>query len=153
MLELKQARTHRTLERFRSTGLVERVPHQAKISSALWSAMTTQYQRRGEDWLLNKGGFQRVLNENTAKTLLKSLAENKLKSEDIDNTLSDYSLEQKALLLNLLGGRLAYGYRLIGGNIDELSRRHLDRLNSVLMRLARVGKWVDQAAEQANAEQ
>ena len=41
-------------------GMVERVARTDRLSTALWSAMTTQHMRRGEDWLLKKGGFQRL---------------------------------------------------------------------------------------------
>ena len=50
-LDGPKPRVGRILERFRSTGLVERVARTDRLSTALWSAMTTQYMRRGEDWL------------------------------------------------------------------------------------------------------
>ena len=59
----QKARVGRILDRFRATGMVERVPRTDRLNTALWTAMTTQHQRRGEDWMLKKGGFQRLLNE------------------------------------------------------------------------------------------
>ena len=51
----QKARLGRILERFRACGLVERIPRTDRLATALWSAMVTQHQRRGEDWLLKKG--------------------------------------------------------------------------------------------------
>ena len=62
LLKEQKPRLGRILERFRATGMVQRVPRIDRLNVALWSAMTAQHQRRGEDWMLKKGGFQRILN-------------------------------------------------------------------------------------------
>ena len=62
-VHLPAARAGRILERFRATGVVERVPRTDRLATSLWSAMVAQHERRGADWLLLKGGFQRLLSE------------------------------------------------------------------------------------------
>ena len=66
--------------------MVERVARTDRLSTALWSAMTTQHMRRGEDWLLKKGGFQRL---SVPNSILKHLKNNTtvdlLKRKSIDD--------------------------------------------------------------------
>jgi len=141
----QKARVGRILERFRATGMVERVPRTDRLNTALWTAMTTQHQRRGEDWMLKKGGFQRLLNETQQSGLLKSLAKGKLSIEDVSKHLSAVEAREQMLLLNLLGGRLPMGYRMAGGSASAVQQRVQDRLDRVLRRMVRVAGLLDEA--------
>ncbi len=118
----KNPRIGRILERFRSTGMVQRVPRIDRLNIALWSAMTAQYQRRGEDWMLKKGGFQRLLNPKQQSSILSSLKKGKLKVEEVEKVGKDISSDDQMLLLNLLGGRLPLGHRMVGYTSDEVHR-------------------------------
>ena len=106
----QKARIGRILDRFRATGMVERVPRTDRLNTALWSAMTSQHQRRGEDWLLKKGGFQRILNEQQQGVFLKALAKGNLSVKNVESNLQGVEPREQMLLLNLLGGRLPMGY-------------------------------------------
>ena len=141
----QKARVGRILERFRATGMVERVPRTDRLNTALWTAMTTQHQRRGEDWMLKKGGFQRLLKETQQSGLLKSLAKGKLSIEDVSKHLSAVEAREQMLLLNLLGGRLPMGYRMAGGSASAVQQRVQDRLDRVLRRMVRVAGLLDEA--------
>ncbi|MGB0602885.1 MAG: hypothetical protein ACPGNS_04705, partial [Candidatus Poseidoniaceae archaeon] len=136
-LEGPKPRVGRILERFRMTGIVERVARTDRLSTALWSAMTTQHMRRGEDWLLKKGGFERL---SVPNSLLKHLKKGTCKPETIERALKDMDAKEQMLLLNLLGGRLPLGHRLVGMDVDMLKRKSMDDLNRVIRRIEKVGE-------------
>jgi predicted transcriptional regulator len=141
----QKARVGRILDRFRASGMVERVPRTDRLNSALWTAMTTQYQRRGEDWMLKKGGFQRLLNAKQQGALLKSLTTGALSVEAVEQHLADVEAREQMLLLNLLGGRLPMGYRMAGSTPSIVQRHVQDRLDRVLRRMVRVAGLLDEA--------
>ena len=145
----QKARVGRILERFRATGMVERVPRTDRLTTALWTAMTTQHQRRGEDWMLKKGGFQRLLNEKQQSNLLKDLGKGKLSIDSVGNHLANVEAREQMLLLNLLGGRLPMGYRMAGGSAAAVQLRVQDRLDRVLRRMVRVAGLLDEARSNA----
>ncbi|MEK9650981.1 MAG: hypothetical protein VW102_02160, partial [Poseidonia sp.] len=147
----QKARVGRILDRFRASGMVERVPRTDRLSTALWTAMTTQHQRRGEDWMLKKGGFQRLLNDAQQTVLLKALAANKLSVEDVAAHLEGVEARDQMLLLNLLGGRLPMGYRMAGADVATVQRRVQDRLDRVMRRMVRVASMLDEALAEARA--
>ena len=138
-------RVGRILERFRGTGMVERVARTDRLSTALWSAMTTQHMRRGEDWLLKKGGFQRL---SVPNSILKHLKNNTCSPEIISRTLKSLEPRDQMLLLNLLGGRLPLGYRLVGTTVDLLKRKSIDDLERIFRRIERVGKTLSELENQ-----
>jgi hypothetical protein len=141
----QKARLGRILERFRSTGMVERVPRTDRLSTALWSAITTQSQRRGEDWLLKKGGFERLLSNEQQAALLQPLKSGSLTVDKVNQALSSVEPREQMLLLNLLGGRLPMGYRMAGPSPDAVQREVMNRLERVLRRMVRVAGLLDEA--------
>ena len=140
----QKARLGRILERFRACGLVERIPRTDRLASALWSAMITQHQRRGEDWLLKKGGFMRLVPEQSHSNLLQPLDKGKLTIEHVQNAMQKVAASDQMLLLNLLGGRLPLGYRLIGNTISESKQNMVARLDRLLRRIRRVGTMIEE---------
>ena len=134
-------RVGRILERFRATGLVERVARTDRLASNLWSAMTTQYTRRGEDWLLKKGGFERL---SVPNSLLKHLKKGTCTPELIEKTLRNTEAREQMLLLNLLGGRLPLGYRLIGFDVKSLISKSQEDLDRILRRIEKVSNTLSQ---------
>lgn len=140
-----KARIGRILERFRATSMVERVPRTDRLTTALWTAMTSQYQRRGPDWMLKKGGFQRLLNDELQTLLLRRLEAQELTIEHLNSLLNDVDVREQMLLLNLLGGRLPMGYRMAGNNVETLHRAVETRMDRVLRRMARVAGLLDEA--------
>ena len=136
-------RVGRILERFRTTGLVERVARTDRLSTALWSAMTTQYMRRGEDWLLKKGGFERL---SVPNSLLKNLKKGNCKPEMIERVLKGMEAREQMLLLNLLGGRLPLGHRLVGMDVSMLKKKSMDDLDRIIRRIEKVGKLLEESS-------
>ena len=144
-VDLPAARAGRILERFRATGVVERVPRTDRLATSLWSAMIAQHERRGADWLLLKGGFQRLLSENQQSALLKALNAGNLRPDDVTSAMNGVSAQDQMLLLNLLGGRLAMGHRMAGASLEQVERRVLERLERTLRRIDRVAELIDEA--------
>lgn len=140
-----KARIGRIFERFRATGMVERVPRTDRLTTSLWTAMTSQHQRRGPDWMLRKGGFQRLLTDELQTLLLRALGEQELSIDALNTHLEGVEVREQMLLLNLLGGRLPMGYRMAGHNIDALHRTVETRMERVLRRMARVASLLDEA--------
>jgi hypothetical protein len=140
----QKARLGRILERFRACGLVERIPRTDRLASALWTAMMTQHQRRGEDWLLKKGGFMRLVPEKRHASLLQPLSKGKLTIENVQEAMQSIEASDQMLLLNLLGGRLPLGYRLIGSSITDSKANITARLDRLLRRIRRVGTMIEE---------
>ena len=101
--------------------------------------MTTQYRRRGEDWLLKKGGVERL---SVPNSLLKNLKKGTCKPETIERALKAMDAKDQMLLLNLLGGRLPLGHRLVGMDVAMLKQKSMDDLNRVIRRIEKVGQLV-----------
>jgi hypothetical protein len=144
LIDGPKARLGRILERFRASGLVERVPRIDRLSVSLWTAMLAQHQRRGEDWMLKKGGFQRLLSAQQQSALLGRMKKGKLTVEDVEAAMKTVDASEQMLLLNLLGGRLPMGHRIAGERPGEVSKRVIERLDRVLRRMRRVGELVEQ---------
>ena len=138
-----KARIGRIMERFRSSGMVERVPRTDRLGVALWTAMTTQYQRRGEDWMLKKGGFQRILSAKQQSNLLMKLKKGKLNVDEVVGEMKNVNPQQQMLLLNLLGGRLPLGHRMNGEDAGQVMRNVQDSLDRVLRRMRRVAEMLE----------
>jgi len=141
-LDAPKPRVGRILERFRATGLVERVARTDRLATALWSAMNTQYLRRGEDWMLKRGGFERL---DAPNSIFKQLKKNKLTPEFIKEVFAKTPAQEQMLLLNLLGGRLALGYRLVGESAGSALRKSQESLDRILRRIHRVATIIEQS--------
>jgi hypothetical protein len=107
--------------------------------------MTAQHQRRGEDWMLKKGGFQRILNSKQQSSILSSLKKGKLKVEEVEKVVKDISADEQMLLLNLLGGRLPLGHRMVGYTSEKVHSEIASRIDRTLRRMRRVAQLLEQA--------
>jgi DNA-binding MarR family transcriptional regulator len=141
-LAAPKPRIGRILERFRATGLVERVARTDRLATALWSAMNTQYLRRGEDWMLKRGGFERL---DAPNSIFKKLKKGNLTAEFVKSEFKQIPAQEQMLLLNLLGGRLALGYRLVGDSPQSTIRKSQENLDRILQRIRRVATIIEQS--------
>lgn len=139
----QKARLGRIMERFRSSGMVERVPRTDRLPVSLWAAMTSQHQKRGEDWLLKKGGFQRILSNEQQNIILSKLSSHALTVDDVETAVDGIDATEQMLLLNLLGGRLPLGYRLAGREPKDITKRVMHRLERLFSRFERVARNLD----------
>jgi hypothetical protein len=135
-------RLQRVLDRFSATGLIQRIPRLDRLSLSVWSALNTQYGRRGSEWLLSKGGLGR-LPKDFSSNICKALAVGKFSSEKCDSLLSEVNSEDQMLLLNLLGGRLPLGYRLSGDSAQAVTETIFRRVDRMLSRIQRVAHTLD----------
>ncbi|RAH15191.1 MAG: hypothetical protein CMB56_003490 [Methanobacteriota archaeon] len=135
-----KSKIQRVLEIFRHAGFFERVPRYDRLGHSIWNMVQTQNLRRGADWLLHKGGLIRQLGEKKANKIIEKLEKNNLKIIDIENCLNTISNDESMLLLNLLGGRLSFGYQWTGKNYSEIAQVIKDRTDRSLRRIRRVAE-------------
>ena len=82
-----------------------------------------------------KGGFERL---SVPNSLLKHLKNGTCKPETIERALKSMDAKDQMLLLNLLGGRLPLGHRLVGMDVGMLKQKSMDDLNRVIRRIEKV---------------
>ena len=70
-----------------------------------------------------------------------------LRIEKVQDILEDVEIENQKLLLNTLGGRMPYGFRIAGKNGDEIRERVLNRLDRTIRRLVTVAQRIDNSLE------
>ena len=140
LCKIDKPKAGRILEKLRPSGIVEKVERTDRLHISIWSAISSQYTRRGAEWLQKKGGFNRYLNDSQQTIILGKLTSNSLRPEDMEDIIGQLSIEESRLLLNLLGGRISHGYRLAGHDFSSLKSRVEQRLERTLDRLKRVGK-------------
>tara|TARA_B100001778_G_scaffold326861_1_gene324080 strand:- start:781 stop:1110 length:330 start_codon:yes stop_codon:yes gene_type:complete len=102
--------------------------------------LQTQHLRRGNDWLLQKGGLIRQLGEKEANILIRKVGTNEFKILDVENSLKKITHEESMLLLNLLGGRLSFGYQWSGLDYSEIMMSVKDKADRTLRRIRRVAE-------------
>ena len=115
-----------------------------RLNATLWTAITTQYQRRGEDWLLKKGG-----SKDSFKAAIHSLEGFEKRSVESRNCGEEIMSEEQMLLLNLLGGRLPLGHQLSGFTSSEVHNEVSSRIDRILRRMRRVAQLLEQALNDA----
>jgi len=140
-------RLTRTLDRFCAAGLAERIPRIDRLPVTLWSAISSQHGRRGGDWLISKGGLNRI-DSGLANKIIKALDNGKFNVSKCEKIFSDVSAKEQMILLNLLGGRLPVGWRLAGINAAAIRERILARVDRTFRRMKRVAETLEKALEQ-----
>ena len=142
-------RLTRTLDRFRAAGLVERIPRLDRLPVTLWSALHSQHDRRGSDWLLKKGGLSRI-DEKVAKKIVKALDKGTFNVETCEKVLNPVPAEEQMILLNLLGGKLPIGWRLCGSKASQVGERVLTKSDRTFRRIKRVAETLEKVISNSN---
>jgi len=137
-----RSRTQRVIERLRQAGIVDRVAMRDRIAMDVYSGLVRQYTARGEDWLMGRGGLGR-LDEDVSSALIKGVQKDKLSIEKVEEILAKVSIDSQRLLLNTLGGRMPYGYRIAGRNGEDVSERVMTNIDRTLRRLRTVAQRLD----------
>ncbi len=145
MKETNESRTRvlGVLDRLRSALLVERVLLEDRISHNLFIGLTHQWAQRGEKWIRGRGGLGR-LEQKVADQIISDLNQEKLTTERISKFLDVVDIDAKCLLVNTLGGRVPYGYRLTGKDAKAVISRLLSRVERILERLQMISQKYDQ---------
>lgn len=150
-LGASRGQIQRALDRLRAAGLVARHPREDRLPEALWSALQGQHVRRGADWLVKRGGLG-LLPDEVAEALLAGLAGGSLDPEAIATCLTEVETPTQVLLLNRLGGRLAWGHQMAGDDAEAVTHHVLGRIERLAGRLRRaVATLVEVAGTDASA--
>ena len=141
-----RSRVQRVLERLLEMSIIERVAMPDRIAQDVYLGLMRQFDARGEEWLVTRGGLGR-LDTNVTKKIISGIKKKNLSIDRVQGILEDVEIENQKLLLNTLGGRMPYGFRIAGKNGDEIRERVLNRLDRTIRRLITVAKRIDNSLE------
>ena len=141
-LSESRGRVTTVVDRMRAAAIVERAPMVDRIPQDAFAGISRQYDARGEEWLMTKGGLGR-LEEQVSKTLIEGARNGSLDIDGVREALAPVPLEDQRILLNTLGGRLAYGYRIAGADGKAVSSRVILRASRTLRRIRTVAERLD----------
>ena len=143
-LSESRGRVSTVVDRMRAAAIVERAPMVDRIPQDAFAGIVRQFDARGEDWLMTRGGLGR-LEEQVSKPLIEGARSGSLDIDGVREALSPVPLEDQRILLNTLGGRLAYGYRIAGADGGSVSRSIMRRAERTLRRLRTVAQRLDES--------
>lgn len=143
-LDETRSRVQRVLERMLEMSIIERVAMPERIAQDVYLGLMRQFDARGEEWLMTKGGLGR-LNDDISGKIISGVKKKSLSIEKIESILDEVNIDNQKLLLNTLGGRMPYGFRFAGRNGEEVSERVLNRLDRTIRRLKTVASRVDES--------
>ena len=86
----------------------------------------------------------RLIPEKNHPSLLQPLNKGALTIELVQEAMQNIDASDQMLLLNLLGGRLPLGSRLIGATIEDSKANMTARLDRLLRRIRRVGTMIEE---------
>jgi hypothetical protein len=110
----------------------------------VYAGLMRQFSARGEEWLMGRGGLSR-LDDGVSKSLLDGAKKGKLSIEKVEEILKPVDIDAQRLLLNTLGGRMPYGYRIAGRNADDVTERVMSMIDRTLRRCRTVAQRLDEA--------
>ena len=142
--EETRSRAQRVVERLRQAGIVDRVAMRDRIAMDVYAGLMRQYSARGEEWLMGRGGLGR-LDEDISTALIKGVRKDKMSIEKVEEILATVSIDAQRLLLNTLGGRMPYGYRIAGKNGADIAERVMINIDRTLRRWKTVAQRLDEA--------
>ena len=93
----------------------------------------------------------RLIPENNHASLLQPLSKGALTIELVQEAMQNIDASDQMLLLNLLGGRLPLGYRLIGTTLEDSKVNMTARLDRLLRRIRRVGTMIEEVMTTGDA--
>lgn len=141
-----RSRVQRVLERLLEMSIVERVAMPDRIAQDVYLGLMRQFDARGQEWLVTRGGLGR-LEPRTTKKIISGIKKKDLSIEKIQKILEDVEIEKQKLLVNTLGGRMPYGFRIAGKDGDQVRERVLNRLDRTIRRLITVAKRIDDSLQ------
>ena len=143
-LSESRGRVNTAMDRMRSAGIVERVPMVDRIPQDVFAGLVRQFDARGEDWLMSRGGLGR-LDDSVSKELIAGVSSGTLDIDSVRKTLSPVHLDDQRVLLNTLGGRTPYGFRIAGADGPSVSTRVMRKADRTLRRLRTVAQRLDES--------
>ncbi len=149
-LSESRSRVNTVVDRMRSAGIVERAPMIDRIAQDVFSGLVRQYDARGEEWLMTRGGLGR-LDEGVCKELVEGARNGSLDIDGVRGSLAPVPLEDQRVLLNTLGGRMPYGFRIAGADGTSVSTRVMRRAERTLRRLRTVADRLEETLSHTHA--
>ena len=143
-LSESRGRVSTVVDRMRAAAIVERAPMVDRIPQDAFAGIVRQFDARGEEWLMTRGGLGR-LEEQVSKPLIEGAKSGSLDIDGVREALVPVPLEDQRILLNTLGVRLAYGYRIAGADGGSVSRSVMRRAERTLRRLRTVAQRLDES--------
>ena len=143
-LSESRGRVNTAVERMRSAGIAERAPMVDRIPQDVFAGLVRQYDARGDEWLMSRGGLGR-LDETVSKALVSGAKKGSLDIDKVRDILSPVPVDDQRVLLNTLGGRMPYGIRLSGADGDAVSSRVMRQADRALRRIRTVAQRLDQS--------
>ena len=143
-LSESRGRVSTVIDRMRSAGIVERAPMVDRIPQDVFAGLVRQFDARGEEWLMTRGGLGR-LDPTVSSALLGAASKGELDIDGVRQALSPVRLEDQRVLLNTLGGRVPYGLRVTGADGATVSTRVMRRAERALRRIRTVAERLDEA--------
>ena len=145
-LDETRSRVQRVLERLLEMSIIERVAMPDRIAQDVYLGLMRQFDARGEEWLVTRGGLGR-LEPRITKKIISGIKKKDLSIEKIQKIFEDVEIENQKLLLNTLGGRMPYGFRIAGKDGNEVRERVLNRLDRTIRRLITVANRIDDSLQ------
>jgi hypothetical protein len=139
-----RSRVNTVIERMSSAVMVDRVPMSDRIPQDVFAALMRQFNARGSEWLLSRGGLGR-LEKSVTKRLIGGVEKGDLGIEDVREALAPVPFDQQRVLLNTLGGRIPFGFRLAGADGKAVYSSVMRRTERALRRLCTVAERLDEA--------
>ena len=143
-LSESRGRVSTVVDRMRAAAIVERAPMVDRIPQDVFAGLVRQFDARGEEWLMSRGGLGR-LDEGVSKALLAGASTSSLDIDGVRDALSPVSLDDQRVLLNTLGGRMPYGFRVAGADGNSVSTRVMRKAERTLRRLRTVAQRLDES--------
>ncbi len=137
-----RGRVSTAVNRMRSASIVERAPMVERLPQDIYSGLARQYDARGEDWLLSRGGLGR-LDPGASQTLVSGVTDGSLDIASVREALLQTPLDSQRILLNTLGGRMPYGFRIAGADGKAVSSRVMIGASRTLRRIRTVAERLD----------
>ena len=138
-----RSRVNTVIERLSSAGIVERAPMSDRIPQDVFAALMRQFNARGREWLLSRGGLGR-LDKSVTKILIDGTEKGDLDIEAVREALSPVPLDDQRVLLNTLGGRIPFGFRLAGADGKAVYSSVMRSAERTLRRLCTVAERLDE---------
>ena len=143
-LSESRGRVNTVVDRMRSAGILERAPMIDRIPQDVFAGISRQFDARGEEWLMTRGGLGR-LEEPVAEALVKGVKSGSLDIDAVRGILEPVPTGDQRVLLNTLGGRMPFGVRLAGSDGEAVSSRVRGHADRVLRRIRTVAQRLDEA--------
>ena len=145
-LDETRSRVQRVLERLLEMSIIERVAMPDRIAQDVYLGLMRQFDARGQEWLVTRGRLGR-LEPRITKKIISGIKKKELSIDKIQKILEDVEIENQKLLLNTLGGRMPYGFRIAGKDGDDVIERVLNRLDRTIRRLITVANRIDDSLQ------